>query len=67
MMTGIPVARIAQSESERLISMADDLKNIIIGQDGAIDTIVRAVPNRAGLKDPNKPIGLFFFLTYWCW
>jgi ATP-dependent Clp protease ATP-binding subunit ClpC len=63
MMTGIPVARIAQSESERLISMADDLKNIIIGQDEAIDTIVRAIRrNRAGLKDPNKPIGTFFFL-----
>ena len=63
MMTGIPVARIAQSESERLISMADELKKVIIGQNDAIDTIVKAIRrNRAGLKDPNKPIGSFFFL-----
>ena len=63
MMTGIPVARIAQSESERLISMADELKKVVIGQDEAIDTIVKAIRrNRAGLKDPNKPIGSFFFL-----
>ena len=63
MMTGIPVQRIAQTESMRLSSMADDLKNRIIGQDEAIKKIVTAIQrNRAGLKDPNKPIGSFIFL-----
>ena len=63
MMTGIPVQRIAQTESMRLSSMADDLKNKIIGQDEAVKKIVTAIQrNRAGLKDPNKPIGSFIFL-----
>lgn len=63
MMTGIPVQRVAQQESNRLSSMADDMKQQIIGQDEAVDKIVKAIQrNRAGLKDPKKPIGSFIFL-----
>ncbi|PKP53227.1 MAG: Clp protease ClpC [Bacteroidetes bacterium HGW-Bacteroidetes-1] len=63
MMTGIPVQRIAQNESDRLISMEDDLENSVIGQKDAIKKVVKAIRrNRAGLKDPSKPIGTFIFL-----
>ncbi len=63
MMTGIPVTRVAQTESSRLISMGDQLKGKVIGQDQAINKVVKAIQrNRAGLKDPNKPIGTFIFL-----
>ena len=63
MMTGVPVQRIAQAEGKRLLEMAPALKNAIIGQDQAIDKIVKAIQrNRVGLKDPNKPIGTFMFL-----
>lgn len=63
MMTGVPVQRIAQAEGLRLKSMASEIKNLIIGQDNAIDKIVKAIQrNRVGLKDPNKPIGSFMFL-----
>ena len=63
MMTNVPVQRIAQAESDRLINMGDDLKNKVIGQDEAIEKIVKAIQrNRTGLKDPNKPIGSFIFL-----
>lgn len=63
MMTGVPVQRIAQAEGMRLREMAPELKHAIIGQDGAIDKIVKAIQrNRVGLKDPNKPIGTFMFL-----
>ncbi|MDD7342948.1 MAG: ATP-dependent Clp protease ATP-binding subunit [Bacteroidales bacterium] len=63
MMTGVPVQRIAQSEGLRLLGMADDLKSKVVGQDEAIDKIVRAIRrNRVGLKDPNRPIGSFMFL-----
>lgn len=63
MMTGVPVQRIAQTEGTRLLQMADELKTSIIGQDDAIAKIVRSIQrNRAGLKDPNKPIGTFIFL-----
>ncbi len=63
MMTGIPVQRVAQTESNRLVKMADELKGKVIGQDQAISKIVKAIQrNRAGLKDPNKPIGSFIFL-----
>jgi len=63
MMTNVPVQRIAQAESDRLIKMGDDLKNKVIGQDEAIEKIVKAIQrNRTGLKDPNKPIGSFIFL-----
>lgn len=63
MMTGVPVQRIAESESVRLLHMKDELKQHIIGQDEAIDKIVKAIQrNRVGLKDPNRPIGTFMFL-----
>ncbi len=63
MMTGVPVKRIAQSESKRLVNMGTDLQGSVIGQDDAIKKIVRSIRrNRAGLKDPNKPIGSFIFL-----
>ena len=63
MMTGVPVQRIAQAEGKRLKAMNPALKAQIIGQDAAIDKIVKAIQrNRIGLKDPNKPIGTFMFL-----
>ncbi len=63
MMTGIPVKRIAQSESNRLRHMKEDLQKSIIGQDEAIMKITKAIQrNRVGLKDPKKPIGSFIFL-----
>ncbi len=63
MMTGIPVTNIAQSESQRLINMEPELQKVVIGQDEAIKKVVKAIRrNRAGLKDPKKPIGSFIFL-----
>jgi len=63
MMTGVPVQRIAQTEGTRLLNMAEELKGSVVGQDEAILKIVKAIQrNRAGLKDPNKPIGTFIFL-----
>ncbi|MDX9855022.1 MAG: ATP-dependent Clp protease ATP-binding subunit [Tenuifilaceae bacterium] len=63
MMTGVPVQRIAQAEGARLLKMADELKGSVIGQDEAILKIVKSIQrNRAGLKDPLKPIGTFIFL-----
>jgi len=63
MMTGVPVQRIAQAEGTRLIKMGEELKGSVIGQDDAISKIVKSIQrNRAGLKDPNKPIGTFIFL-----
>lgn len=63
MMTGVPVQRIAQNESNRLINMEIELGGTVIGQDEAIKKVVKAIRrNRAGLKDPNKPIGSFIFL-----
>lgn len=63
MMTGIPVKRVAQSESKKLVGMTDDLKKVIIGQDEAITKVSKAIQrNRVGLKDPSKPIGSFIFL-----
>jgi ATP-dependent Clp protease ATP-binding subunit ClpC len=63
MMTGVPVQRIAQKESSRLVNMNEALKGKVIGQDDAIKKVVKAIQrNRAGLKDPNKPIGSFIFL-----
>ncbi|MDD6253352.1 MAG: ATP-dependent Clp protease ATP-binding subunit [Candidatus Cryptobacteroides sp.] len=60
--TGIPVNKVAESEGNRIIKMRSRLKNRIIGQDEAIDTIVGAIQrNRAGLKDPGRPIGSFLF------
>ena len=63
MMSGVPVQRIAKAEGSRLLEMGDILKNKIIGQDDAVNKIVKAIQrNRVGLKDPNKPIGTFMFL-----
>jgi ATP-dependent Clp protease ATP-binding subunit ClpC len=63
MMTGIPTKRIAESESKKLLKMNEALKEKIIGQNNAIETISKAIRRtRAGLKDPNKPIGSFLFL-----
>ena len=63
MITGVPTKRIAKSEGNRLLSMADELKTSVIGQDTAIEKLTKAIQRtRAGLKDPNKPIGSFIFL-----
>ncbi|MBP3762422.1 MAG: ATP-dependent Clp protease ATP-binding subunit [Bacteroidales bacterium] len=63
MMTGVPVERIAESEQARLLSMESELKGSVVGQDEAISQIAKAIRrNRAGLKDPNRPIGSFLFL-----
>lgn len=63
MMTGVPTARIAQAEGSRLLQMPDALKGSVIGQDDAVNKIVKAIQrNRLGLKDPEKPIGVFMFL-----
>ena len=62
-MTGIPVNKVAESEGNRIVRMRDRLKKRIIGQDEAVDTVVRAIQrNRAGLKDPHRPIGTFLFI-----
>ncbi len=63
MMTGVPVQRIAQAEGARLIKMHDEISSKVVGQNDAIARIVKSIQrNRAGLKDPNKPIGSFIFL-----
>lgn len=63
MMSGIPVQSIAEAEGLKLLGMGDTLKKAVVGQDNAIDKIVKAIRrNRVGLKDPNKPIGTFMFL-----
>ena len=63
MMCGIPVTKVSQSETGKLVVMSDEIKSLVIGQDEAVDKVVKAIQrNRAGLKDPNKPIGSFFFL-----
>lgn len=61
-MTGIPVNKVAESEGNRIMKMKGRLQSRIIGQDDAIEKVVRAIQrNRAGLKDPNRPIGTFLF------
>ena len=63
MMTGVPVQRMAEAEGVRLRKMGDELKQSVIGQDQAIEKMVKAIQrNRVGLKDPNHPIGAFMFL-----
>ncbi len=63
MMTGIPVQRVGESENERLRHLGPNLKDAVIGQDDAVEKLVRAIQrSRVGLKDPNKPIGTFMFL-----
>ncbi|HZH54986.1 MAG TPA: ATP-dependent Clp protease ATP-binding subunit [Sphingobacteriaceae bacterium] len=63
MMTGIPVQRVGQTDSQKLLGMGDSMKGRIIGQDEAVHKLVKAIQRtRAGLKDPRKPIGSFIFL-----
>jgi len=63
MMTGIPVNKIAESESNKLLKLSEELKSMVVGQDEAIDHLAKAIRRaRAGLKDPNRPIGSFMFL-----
>ena len=63
MMSGVPVQRVATAENERLRTMGDNLRRRIIGQDKAVDTVVKAIQrSRLGLRDPKRPIGTFFFL-----
>ncbi|HMK02759.1 MAG TPA: ATP-dependent Clp protease ATP-binding subunit [Ferruginibacter sp.] len=63
MMTGIPVKRMVQAETEKLRRMANDLQGAVVGQTDAISKVVKAIQrNRVGLKDPRKPIGTFIFL-----
>ncbi len=63
MMTGIPVKRMVQAETDKLRRMAEDLASAVVGQDDAIQKVVKAIQrNRVGLKDPKKPIGSFIFL-----
>ena len=63
MMSGIPVNRIAQTEMNKLSTLSDTIKKKIIGQDVAVEKVIKAIKrNRTGLKDPNKPIGSFIFL-----
>ena len=63
MMSGVPVQKMAQAEGVRLMGMKDDLMSKVIGQDKAIETLVKAIRrSRIGLKDPNRPIGTFMFL-----
>ena len=62
-MTGIPAFRLAQEESEKLLRMGEKVKNRVVGQDEAVDIVCRSIRRtRAGLKDPNRPIGTFLFL-----
>ncbi|MFN3306440.1 MAG: ATP-dependent Clp protease ATP-binding subunit [Candidatus Kapaibacteriota bacterium] len=63
MMTGIPVNKIAESETEKLMKLPEELKKYVVGQDEAIDHLTKAIRRaRAGLKDPRRPIGSFMFL-----
>lgn len=63
MMTGVPVKRIAKTEGMKLLQMHDELAESVVGQKEAIEKIVKSIHrNRAGLKDPNRPIGSFIFL-----
>jgi ATP-dependent Clp protease ATP-binding subunit ClpC len=63
MMTGIPVNRVAEAETNRLHELPQLIKGKIVGQNEAVTKVVKAIQrNRVGLKDPNKPIGSFIFL-----
>jgi len=63
LMSGVPVSRVQSEENERLKNLGSVLKQRVIGQDEAVDIIVKAIQrSRLGLKDPNRPIGTFFFL-----
>lgn len=63
MMSGVPVSKVAQSESEKLLKMAEVIKKSVIGQDLVVESLAKAIRRtRAGLKDPRSPIGSFIFL-----
>jgi ATP-dependent Clp protease ATP-binding subunit ClpC len=63
MMSGVPIKRLEQTESERLLKMGEELENQVIGQNVAVDKVVKAIRrNSVGIKDPNRPIGSFIFL-----
>ena len=63
LMTGIPLSKVAESESQRLLHLNKELSNYIIGQNEAISSITNAIRrSRTGLKNPNRPIGVFLFL-----
>ncbi|GHS85004.1 ATP-dependent Clp protease ClpC [Bacteroidia bacterium] len=63
MMSGIPIQRVSQDEGQRLRNMESQLRDNVIGQENAVNKIIKAIRrNRAGIKDPNKPIGNFIFL-----
>jgi len=63
MMSGVPIKRLEQSENERLLKMGDELEGRVIGQNTAVDKVVKAIRrNSVGIKDPNRPIGSFIFL-----
>ncbi|NOQ71365.1 MAG: AAA domain-containing protein [Crocinitomix sp.] len=63
MMTGIPLRKVSESENGKIQTLGETIKGHVIGQDAAVAKVVKAIQrNRAGLKDPNKPIGSFFFL-----
>ncbi|MCP9769960.1 ATP-dependent Clp protease ATP-binding subunit [Lacihabitans sp. LS3-19] len=63
MMTGIPVRKVNMNESDKILKMGDSLRGRIVGQDAAVEKLVKAIQRtRVGLKDPNKPIGTFIFL-----
>jgi ATP-dependent Clp protease ATP-binding subunit ClpC len=63
MMTGIPVKRMVEAETQKLRRMGDDMKAMVVGQQQAIEKVTKAIQrNRVGLKDPKKPIGTFIFL-----
>ncbi len=63
MMTGIPVNKVAEGETSKLLNMMESLRGMVVGQDEAIEKLTRAIRRaRAGLKDPNRPIGSFIFL-----
>ena len=63
LMTGVPLSKVAESESQRLLHLNKELSNYIVGQNEAIQSIVNAIRrSRTGLKNPNRPIGVFLFL-----
>lgn len=63
MMTGIPISKVAESESQKLLKMKENINRFIIGQDQALESLTKSIQRaRAGLKDPRRPIGAFLFL-----
>lgn len=69
-MPGIPVVKLVESERAKLLHLADELHQRVIGQDQAVEVVADAIQrSRAGLSDPNRPIASFMFLgpTGWCW